>query len=511
MVVRSISRHAVANPDQTTRMPQAGIAGAPAPSHDRAEVETMPDKTVSLGEFMQIFAAVMLPMFLAAVDQTLLATATPAIAADLGGLRDTTWIALAYLMAATVTVPLYGRLGDRYGRQRMLMVAVGVFALGSAACGAAQSMLQLVLGRALQGLGGGGLMVMSQAMIGELVPPRERPRFQGYFAANFTLASLAGPVVGGYVVTHASWRWLFLVNLPLALIAAWRVQRLPRGEPQRMLASLTDVRGLLLFVSTAVCWLLWLSFAGHRFAWWSVPSVLLFVAATGLLWALVRVERRTAAAFLPVELLREPGATKMVGTVLCFASCFFACIFFLPMYLQLGAGAQAKEAGLLLLPVTLGMVAGSTITGRIVARTARPTPMPKFGLALSALALLGLGLVTPAAPQLAALGFTVGVGFGTVMPCAQLVLQTLAGRTRLGAAAATVSLSRSVGAALGTALFGALVFALLRGLDLDAALGTHNAADTARIESAFRTGFIAAAVVAAVGAAIASRLPRIKL
>src|SRR5262245_6110882 len=230
MVLRSISRPAVANPDQTTRMPQAGIAGAPAPSHDRGEVETQPDKTVSLGEFLQIFAAVMLPMFLAAVDQTLLATATPAIAAELGGLRDTTWIALAYLMATTVTVPLYGRLGDRYGRRRMLLIAVGVFALGSAACGLAQSMLQLVGARALQGMGGGGLMVMSQAMIGELVPPRERPRFQGYFAANFTLASLAGPVLGGYVVSHASWRWLFLVNLPLALVAAWRIRSLPPSD-----------------------------------------------------------------------------------------------------------------------------------------------------------------------------------------------------------------------------------------------------------------------------------------
>jgi predicted MFS family arabinose efflux permease len=242
-----------------------------------------------------------------------------------------------------------------------------------------------------------------------------------------------------------------------------------------------------------------------------VQSVVLFVTALALLWALVRQERRIAAPFLPIELLREPGAVKMVGTILCFASCFFACIFFLPMYLQLGAGTQAKEAGLLLLPVTLGMVIGSTITGRVVARTARPTPMPKFGLSLSALALLGLGLVTPAAPALAALGLATGIGFGTVMPCSQLVLQTLAGRARLGAAAATVSLSRSVGAALGTALFGALVFALLSGVNLDAALGSHSAADVAHIERAFRTGFVGAALIAALGAGIASRLPRIHL
>jgi EmrB/QacA subfamily drug resistance transporter len=500
----------VASPDQSVPTPAGNDTNASASPTTAAVVAPQSDKPVTLRDFLQIFAAVMLPMFMAAVDQTLLATATPRIAAELGGLRDTTWIALAYLMAATIMVPLYGRLGDRYGRQNVLLVAVGVFALGSLACGVAQSMLQLVFARALQGLGGGGLMVMSQAMIGELVPPRERPRFQGYFAANFTLASLAGPVVGGFVVTHASWRWLFLVNLPLALIAAWRIRKLPRGEPHAGVAAITDVRGLVLFTASAVCWLLWLSFAGHRFDWLSIPSVALFVVAVLLSWALVREQRRIAMPFLPIELLREPGATKMVGTVLCFASCFFACVFFLPVYLQLGAGAQAKEAGLLLLPVTLGMVTGATITGRVVARTARPTPMPVFGLTLSALALLGLGLVTPAPARLAALGFAVGTGFGTVMPCAQLVLQTLAGRARLGAAAATVSLSRSVGASLGTALFGALVFALLHGVNLDTGVA-RDAADAARIVSAFRIGFIAAAAVAATGALIAYRLPRIQL
>lgn len=481
-----------------------------------------PAKSVTLGQFLQIFAAVMLPMFLAAVDQTLLATATPAIAADLGGLRDTTWIALAYLMASTVTVPIYGRLGDRYGRQRVLMTAVAVFALGSLACGVAQSMLQLVLARALQGMGGGGLMVMSQAMIGELVPPRERPRFQGYFAANFTLASLTGPVVGGLVVSHASWRWLFLVNLPLALVAAWRIHALPRtaapavGDDGGTVseAPVHNPRGLLLFAGTAVTWLLWLSFAGHRFAWGSPASLALLAAAVALVVLLVMEERATHAPFLPVELLREPGAGWMVGTVLCFASCFFACIFFLPVYLQLGAGARAKEAGLLLLPVTLGMVIGATLTGRVVARTGRPTPMPVFGLSLSTLALLGLGLVAPAPKTLAALGLATGIGFGTVMPCAQLVLQTLAGRARLGAAAATVSLSRSVGAALGTALFGALVFTLLEGVNLDAALATaalRGATEAATIERAFRAGFIGAACIAALGALLASRLPRITL
>src|SRR3989440_6236155 len=181
-----------------------------------------PPETVSRAEFLNLFLAVFLPMFMAAVDQTLLATATPAIAESLGGLRDTSWIAVGYLLASATIVPVYGRLGDRRGRRDVLLVALGVFTLGSLACGLAQSLPQLVAARVLQGLGGGGLMVLSQALIGELVPPRERARFQGYFATVFTAASIGGPVLGGIVVSHVSWRWLFIANLPLAVFAAWR-------------------------------------------------------------------------------------------------------------------------------------------------------------------------------------------------------------------------------------------------------------------------------------------------
>src|SRR3954454_24653125 len=185
---------------------------------------------VTREQFLNLFASVFLPMFMAAVDQTLLATATPAIAESLGGLRDTSWIAVGYLLASATIVPVYGRLGDRRGRRDVLLVALGVFTLGSLACGLAQSLPQLVAARILQRLGGGGLMTLCQALIGELVPPRERARFQGYFALVFTAASVTGPVVGGLVVSHASWRWLFLANLPLAVFAAWRLARLPKGE-----------------------------------------------------------------------------------------------------------------------------------------------------------------------------------------------------------------------------------------------------------------------------------------
>src|SRR3954471_12221612 len=189
-------------------------------SNHTVGAERPAETTVSRAEFMNLFGSVFLPMFMAAVDQTLLATATPAIAESLGGLRDSSWIAVGYLLASATIVPVYGRLGDVRGRRNMLLVALGVFALGSLACGLAQSLPQLLAARVLQGLGGGGLMTLSQALIGELVPPRERVRFQAWFALVFTASSIAGPIIGGVVVSHASWRWLFLVNLPLAAFAA---------------------------------------------------------------------------------------------------------------------------------------------------------------------------------------------------------------------------------------------------------------------------------------------------
>src|SRR5574338_922793 len=242
----------------------------------RAEAPPAP---VSREEFLNLFLAVFLPMFLAAVDQTLLATATPAIAATLGGLRDTSWIAVAYLLAAATVVPVYGRMGDLRGRREMLFVALSIFAAGSLACGAAQSLPQLVAARVLQGLGGGGLMTLSQALIGELVPPRERPRFQGYFATVFTSASIGGPVLGGIVVSHASWRWLFLANLPLAAFAAWRISRLPKSERHMRPGHQADIPGHILFAIGAVSALFWFTSVGHRFAWNSGVSLALVATA----------------------------------------------------------------------------------------------------------------------------------------------------------------------------------------------------------------------------------------
>ncbi len=457
----------------------------------------------------------MLPMFLAVVDQTLLATATPSIAADLGGLRDTTWVALAYMIAMTATAPLYGRLGDRYGRRDTLLVAIALFAAGSIACALASSLGVLIAARVLQGLGGGGLIVLSQALVGELVTPRERARFQAYFATNFSLASIGGPIIGGLVVHSASWRWLFVINIPLCLIASWRLRTLPRSSnPQ--LGPLEDAAGAALFAAASSVSLIWVSFAGHRFAWLSGFSLMMLAAAMVLWTALFRRESRHPDPFLPVELLREPSIARMAMAVICFGACMFSLVFFLPIFLQLGNGQSARDSGLLLLPVTLGIVVGSMSTGRLIARFGKPYLMPVGGLSLAAIALALLAVLPLQSQVLVAVGFLCGTGLGTVMPTAQIVVQTIAGRERLGAAAAVVTLSRATGAALGTALFGAVVFALLPGIDLNSmrsAPGTSAAlvVGSGAIPMAFRAGFGGAAVVAALGAIAAARVRPISL
>ena len=467
----------------------------------------MSDEQDSTASFGALFSAVMLPMFMGAVDQTLLVTATPRIAAELGGLTDTSWIAVGYLLAATVSAPLYGRMGDRFGRRHVMLVALSVFVLGSFACALAPSLHLLIASRVVQGLGGGGLMVLSQALIGELVPPWERPRYQGYFAVVFTTSSVGGPLIGGFVVHHGDWRWLFLANLPLGLIAFWRVTRLPRPHPAAGRHAAYDPLGFVLFALCAVSALVWFGQVGHRFALLSAASALFAGVAVLVGVALARQQRGHANAFLPLDVLRLPGVPWVCLSVLGFAATLFALLFLLPIYLQAARNADALDAGLQLLPLTGGIVVGSTLNGRFSARTGTSGRLPPWGLGAAALAVLALALLPPLPWVIVTAAAVCGIGFGTVMPNAQMATQILAGRERLGAAAALLSLTRSIGASLGIAAFAGLAFVLLQAPAQGGAALQLQGLDPGRVHHAFRIVFGLLAAFAALATFAASRAP----
>ncbi|MDB5812295.1 MAG: major facilitator superfamily 1 [Betaproteobacteria bacterium] len=464
---------------------------------------------VTRSQFLDLFTAVFLPMFMAAVDQTLLATATPTIAATLGGLTDTSWIAVAYLLASASVVPLYGRLGDQRGRRQMLMLAVGIFSIGSLACGIAQSLPQLIAARVVQGLGGAGLMTLSQALIGELIAPRERVRYQAYFAMVFTLASVTGPVVGGIVVSHFSWRWLFLANLPLAAFALWKLRQLPVGAIHPAARGTHDFAGIVLFALSTVTGLYWLTSGGHHFTWLSVQSLALLSVSAITLIVLVLRERTHLSPFIPVDLLRDKTILLSLITTLVFASCMFALVFFLPIYLQLGHKVSAMHSGLLLLPLTAGMVVGSLMAGRFVSRTGRAKWVPVSGMVLASAALFTLGVLAPRTTLVGALGFVAGLGLGVIMPINQVVVQTVAGRARLGAVTSMISLFRSVGGAAGAAVFGAVVYSLMPEVEHTALSSSAEA--SAPVIRSFHIAFMMAASIAAIGALVASRIPQVPL
>ncbi len=486
------------------KAPSEHAAEHASPEHDEV-------REVTRSEFLRLFTAVMLPMFLAVADQTLLATATPVVAAEFGQIADTSWIATAYLLTNAVMVTVYGRLGDSFGRREMLFAAMGVFVVGSIVCAAAPSLPWLIAGRAIQGAGGGGLMSLSQALIGELVPPRQRIRFQGYFAIIFTVANILGPVIGGLVVSQVSWRWLFVGQLPLTAFAAWRLFRLPRGARYPDAPGVSDVAGLVMFAVGTTLLLFGASSAGHRFAWLSVWTLICFAGGAAIWVALLRHESRHRAPFFPIDLVRIRALRLAMGTMVCNTACMYAMVFYLPIYLQLGMRLNAGHSGLLVAPLAIGMIIGGQGSIRIAARIGKLNVVPRWGLTLACVALLGLALLPPHQGIVIALGFLAGVGLGPTMPSCQILVQHVAGRQHLGAATALVSLSRTSGAALGTAVTGALIFSLLPDMDVGQLIKAQaDTAESLAVLRVFHIVFFSVAGAAALGAWIASRIPTVK-
>ena len=416
----------------------------------------MPSTTTR--SFPATFAGLLLAMLLASLDQTIVATALPTIVDDLGGLDRLSWVVTAYLLTATVTIPLWGRASDLYGRKRLFQAAITVFLLGSALSGAAQSLGELIAFRGLQGLGAGGLMTLAMAIVADLVPPRERGRYQGYVQMVFVLASVAGPLLGGLLAGSLSWRWVFYVNLPIgaaALLVIAATLHAPAGGDAR---PRVDYAGAALLASGLSCLLLVTVWGGREYAWGSAEVVGLAVAAVALLGAFLAQERRAAEPILPLRLFRDP-VFSVASAALFLAGCaFFSVIVFMPLFLQLGAGASPVESGLLLLPLLLSATAATAISGRIITRTGRYKVFPVAGLALMTLGLLllsGLAADTSLAACSAML-VVFGIGFGMFSQVLVVAVQNAADRRDIGIATASTSLFRALGGSVGVALFGSI-------------------------------------------------------
>ncbi len=412
--------------------------------------------------FLTIFPSIMLPMFLAVVDQTIVATALPAIAAATGDVERVSWIVVGYLIASTVAAPIYGRLGDAFGRRQLMFIGLGVFMLASLLCAAAPTIELLTLARVLQGLGGGGLMTLSQALIGESVPPRERARYQGYLAAVAVTANTFGPVAGGYLTEHFGWQSIFLINVPIgfgAIALTWRIPARKSGG-QRWRA---DPLGLLFFALFVAASLLALEQAQHVNMEAMPLAAGLFAAGLIALGLLIRQENRAQSPLIPFGLLRRPAIWRSDAMAAFHGAALVSLITFAPVYLEVMRGASPSETGLLLVPLTIGIGSGSLVTGRLVHKTGRTTVFPIVGLSLATLDFVVLAVWAPDLGTAALAGLLLGSGLfmGTVMGVVQVTVQSAAGNARLGEAAASVQFSRSIGAAFGTALVATMLFAVL--------------------------------------------------
>jgi EmrB/QacA subfamily drug resistance transporter len=479
--------------------------------------------------FLTVFPSIMLPMFLGVIDQTIVATALPAIAGDLGNVDLLSWVVVTYLVTATVAALVYGKLGDLFGRRRLMFVALGVFLVASVLCALAPTTTLLIIARGLQGLGGGGLLSLSQALIGETIPPRDRARYQGYLAAVGVSASSLGPVAGGFLTQQLGWQSIFLINIPLCILAALLTLRLPKragtGGPFRF-----DFPGLVL-IAACVGSVLSLVELARQLDNINVPvlaALLGLAIAAGVL--LFMQERRVQNPLVPLELIRNPAIGRADALAAMFGATLIALLTFLPIYYRVVFGASPAEIGLLLLPMTAGNGIGSMLTGQIVSRTGRTAIVPSVGLMVVVVLVGVLAFFSSELSrfQISALLGVNALFLGTVMGVVQLTVQIAAGPAVLGSAAATVQFSRTLGSALGTAIVGVVLFGYLAatdqgamsffvkllqdgGGDLEALSVAHPEVLRGELMGAFRAAFATIACFATMACALAWSLPTRRL
>jgi EmrB/QacA subfamily drug resistance transporter len=424
-------------------------------ANDRTNVE--PATTSPAPRVRLIFGALLLVLLLASLDQTIVSTALPTIVGDVGGLNHLSWVVTAYLLSSTIASPLYGKAGDLYGRKRVLQFAIVVFLVGSALCGAAQSMPQLIAFRAIQGLGGGGLMVTAMATVGDLVPPRQRGRYQGLFGGVFGIATVIGPLLGGFFVDNLSWRWIFYVNLPIGAAALVVIATAFTGRQQTQRCQIDWLGGVVLGAALSAI-VLFTSLGGTTLAWSSKPMIGLLAGAVVLFAALPFVESRAEEPILPLELFRNRTfvGTNAVGFVVGFA--LFGSVTFLPIYLQVVKGYSPTRSGLLMTPMMLGVLTTSILSGNLITKFGRYRVFPIAGTATATVGLYLLSRLEADTPiSIAARDMLiVGLGIGLVMQVLVLAAQNAVDYRMLGVATSVSTMSRQIGGTIGVAVFGAI-------------------------------------------------------